>query len=192
MLGYRRRLDEIVREQLYPAATTRGGLRHRRRANGLCVLDLGGADSHLQSNLWRRGDCLSPGGLLDDLLHGLGGSFRSLRGLWCQPLHRHPCRDVTALSSSTCQRDDKCISAYDYSSKEPYIFKKGTHLRQRWLPATTPRQPEARALLGQRERPPRRAARLLPPLLKRAHLPPRTNPWTSCRNIHRWASVTID
>jgi hypothetical protein len=58
-----------------------------------------------------------PGGLLDDLLHGLGGSFRSLWGLWCQPLHRHPCRDVTTFSFSVCQRDDKCISAYDYSSK---------------------------------------------------------------------------
>jgi hypothetical protein len=76
--------------------------------------------------------------------------------------------------------------------KEPSSFKKGTHLRQRWLPAMTPRQPEARALLGQRERPPLRAARLLPPPLKRAHLPPRTNPWTSCRNIHRWSSVNID
>jgi hypothetical protein len=114
VLGYRRWLDEIVRKQLYPAATTRGGLRHRRRADGLCVLDLGGADSHLQSNLWRRGDRLSPGGLLDDPRHGLGGSFCSLRGLWCQPLHWHPCRDVTTFSA--CQKDDKCISAYDYSS----------------------------------------------------------------------------
>jgi hypothetical protein len=32
-------------------------------------------------------------------------------------LHRHPCRDVTTFSFSACQRDDKCISAYDYSSK---------------------------------------------------------------------------
>jgi hypothetical protein len=119
MLGHRRRLDKIVREQLYSSVTTRGGLRHRRRADGLGVLDLRGSDSHLQSNLWRRGDRLSPGGFLDDLIHGLGGSFSSLRGLWCQPLHRHPCRDVTALSFSACQRDDKCISAYDYSSKSP-------------------------------------------------------------------------
>jgi hypothetical protein len=59
----------------------------------------------------------SPSGLLDDLLHGLGGSLRSLRGLWCQPLHRHPCRDVVTFSSSACHKDDKCISAYDYSSK---------------------------------------------------------------------------
>jgi hypothetical protein len=120
MLGHRRRLDKIVRKQLYPAATTRGGLRHRRRADGLCVLDLRGADSHLQSGLWRRGDSLSPGrhgGLLDDFFHRLGGSFRSLRDLWCRLLHRHPCRDVTTFSFSTCQREDKCVSDYDYSSR---------------------------------------------------------------------------
>jgi hypothetical protein len=111
VLGYRRRLDEIVRKELYPAAATRGGLRHRRRTDGLCVLDLRGADSHLQSNLWRRGDCLSPGGLLDDLRNRLGGSFRSLWGLWCQLLHWHPRRDVTTFSA--CQQDDMCISAYD-------------------------------------------------------------------------------
>jgi hypothetical protein len=40
VLGHHRRLDKIVRKQLYPATTTRGGLRHRRRADGLCVLDL--------------------------------------------------------------------------------------------------------------------------------------------------------
>jgi hypothetical protein len=86
MLGHRRRLDKIVREQLYSAVTTRGGLRHRRRADGLCVLDLRGADSNLQSDLWRRGDPLSPGGhggLLDDFFHRIRGSTRSLRDLWC-------------------------------------------------------------------------------------------------------------
>jgi hypothetical protein len=114
VLGYRRRLDEIVRKKLYPTATTRGGLRHRRRADGLCVLDLGGADSHLQSNLWRPGNRFSPGGLLDDLRHGLRGSFCSLRGLWCQPLHWHLHRNVTTFNA--CQKDDMYISAYDYSS----------------------------------------------------------------------------
>jgi hypothetical protein len=99
-------------------------------------LDLRGADSHLQSNPWRRGDRLSPGGLLDDLLHGLGGSFRSLWGLWCQPLHQHPCRDVTTFSA--CQRDDKCISALDYSSWSPVVSRRVltfdyTGLRQRRL-----------------------------------------------------------
>jgi hypothetical protein len=51
VLGYRRRLDKIVRQKFYHAAATRGSLRHRRRADGLCVLDLRGANSHLQSNL---------------------------------------------------------------------------------------------------------------------------------------------
>jgi hypothetical protein len=37
VLRHRRRLDKIICEQLYPAASTRGGLRHRRRADGLCV-----------------------------------------------------------------------------------------------------------------------------------------------------------
>jgi hypothetical protein len=60
VLGYRRWLDEIVRQKFYPAAATRGSLRHRRRADGLRVLDLRGSDSHLQSNLWRRGDRLPP------------------------------------------------------------------------------------------------------------------------------------
>jgi hypothetical protein len=74
----------------------------------------------ITSRKLRRGDTLSPGrhgGLLDDLLHGLGGSSRSLRGPWCRLLHRHPCRDVTTFSFSTCQKEDGCISAYDYSSK---------------------------------------------------------------------------
>jgi hypothetical protein len=37
--------------------------------------------------------------------------------LWCRLLHRHPRRDVTAFSLSACQREDKCISNYDYSSR---------------------------------------------------------------------------
>jgi hypothetical protein len=114
VFGYRHRLDEIVRQKFYPAAATRGSLCHRRRTDGFCVLDLRGADSHLQSNLWRRGDRLSPGDLLDDLRSRLGGSFRSLRGFWCQLLHRHPRRDVTTFS--TCQQHDMGVSAYDYSS----------------------------------------------------------------------------
>jgi hypothetical protein len=114
VLGYRRRLDEIVRKKFYPAAATRGSLHHRRRADGLCVLDLRGADSHLQSNLWRRGDRLPPGGLPDDLCHRLGGPFCSLRDLWCQLLHWHSRRDVTTFSA--CQQNDKYISTYDYSS----------------------------------------------------------------------------
>jgi hypothetical protein len=97
-------------------------------------LDLRGADSHLQSNLWRRGDRLSPGVLLDDLCHRLGGSFCSLRDLWCQPLHWHPGRDVTTFSA--CQKNDMCISAYDYSSRSSAASRRVltfdyTGLRQR-------------------------------------------------------------
>jgi hypothetical protein len=77
-------------------------------------LDLRGSDSHLQGNPWRCGGRLTPGGLLDDLPLGLEGSFRSLRGLWCQLLHGHPCRDVTYFSA--CQQTTR-ISAYDYSSR---------------------------------------------------------------------------
>jgi hypothetical protein len=32
-------------------------------------------------------------------------------------VHRHPRRDVTTFSLSACQREDKCISDYDYSSR---------------------------------------------------------------------------
>jgi hypothetical protein len=49
--GHRRRVDQIVREQLHSATTTRGSLSHRRRADGLSVLDLRGADNHLQGSL---------------------------------------------------------------------------------------------------------------------------------------------
>jgi hypothetical protein len=79
------------------SATTRGGLRHRCRADGLRVLDLRGADRHLQSNLWWHGGLLSSGhrgGFLDDLFHRLGGSLSSLWRLWCRLLHGHSCRDV--------------------------------------------------------------------------------------------------
>jgi hypothetical protein len=130
MLGYRRRLDEIVREQLYPAATTRGGLCHWRRADGLCVLDLGGADSHLQSNLWRRGDRLSPGGLLSrGPLPQPPGPLVSTSAL--APLQG--CHHLQRLS-----KRDKCISAYDYSSWSPAASRRVltfdyTSLRQRSL-----------------------------------------------------------
>jgi hypothetical protein len=90
VLGYRCRLDEIVGQQLDPAATTRCSLRHRRQADRLRVLDLGGSDSHLQGNPWRRGSRLPFGGLLDGFPLGLGGSFHGLRGLWCQFLHGYP------------------------------------------------------------------------------------------------------
>jgi hypothetical protein len=102
VLGHRCRLDEIVSQQLNPTTATRRSLRHRRRADRLRVLDLGGSDCHLQVNPWRRGSRFSPGGLLDDFPLGLGGSFRSLWGLWCQLLHGHPCRDVTSFSA--CQQ----------------------------------------------------------------------------------------
>jgi hypothetical protein len=99
VLRQHRRLDEVVGQKFNPAAATRRSLRHRRRADRLCVLDLGGSDSHLQGSPWRRGTRLSPGGLLDGFPLGLGGSFRSLRGLWCQLLHGHPCRDVISFSA---------------------------------------------------------------------------------------------
>jgi hypothetical protein len=55
------------------------------------------------------GDVVTPsppgrhGGLLDDFFHRHEGSSRSLRGLWCRFLHRHPRRDVTVFSLSACQ-----------------------------------------------------------------------------------------
>jgi hypothetical protein len=46
--------------------------------------------------------------------------------------------DVTTFSFSACQRDDKCISAYDYSSWSPVASRRVltfdyTGLRQRRL-----------------------------------------------------------
>jgi hypothetical protein len=68
------------------------------------------------------GDVVTPsssrhGGFLDDFLHRLGGSSGSLRHAWCRLLHWHPRRDVTSLNFGTCQREDMCISDYDYSSR---------------------------------------------------------------------------
>jgi hypothetical protein len=75
-----------------------------------------------------------PGGLLDDLSHGLGGSSCSLWGFWRQLLHRHPRRDVATFS--TCQQHDMGVSAYDYSSWSSTASRREltfdyTRLRQR-------------------------------------------------------------
>jgi hypothetical protein len=116
--GHHCRVYQIVREQLYPTTTTRGGFRHRRRADGLCVLDLWGADRHLQSNLWWYGGLLSAGrrgGFLGDLLHRLRGSFSSFRCRWCRLLHRHRRRDIAPFGLDAWQEDVKFISNYDYS-----------------------------------------------------------------------------
>jgi hypothetical protein len=56
----------------------------------------------------------SPPAVFSMTPHGLGGSFCSLWGLWCQLLHRHPRRDVSTFSA--CQQDNTAISVYDYSS----------------------------------------------------------------------------
>jgi hypothetical protein len=95
MTSVRRAFDELI----LPATSvsffvkdTCGGFGHRRRADGLRVLDLRGADDHLQSGFWRRGGLLSSGrcgGLSDGHLHQLGGSSSSLLHFWCQPLHGH-------------------------------------------------------------------------------------------------------
>jgi hypothetical protein len=119
--GHRRRVNQVIREQLHSATTTRGSFRHWRRADGLRVLDLRGADSHLQSNLWWHGGLLSSGrrgGFFGDLLHWLGGSLSSLRRLWCRLLHRHCCRDVAPFGLDTWQEDVNFIGNYDYSMGE--------------------------------------------------------------------------
>jgi hypothetical protein len=107
------RVDQVVRQQLYPTMTTCGGLGHRCRVNGLRVLDLRGANDHLQSRFWLRGGLLSPGrygSLSGGHLHQLGGSSDSLPSLWCQVLHGHRRWDVVPLGLSACQREDKRIS----------------------------------------------------------------------------------
>jgi hypothetical protein len=113
MPSRRCRVDQVIRQQLDPAATTCGGFDHRRRADGLRVLDLRGADDHLQSGFWLRGGLLSSGccgGLSDGHLHQLGGSSSSLLHLWCQILHGHRRWDLAPFGLSACQREDKCIS----------------------------------------------------------------------------------
>jgi hypothetical protein len=128
MLGHRCRLDEIVGQQFNPATATQRSLRHRRRADRLRVLDLRGSDCNLQGNPWRRGSRLPLGGLLDDFPLGLGGSFRSLRGFWCQLLHGHPCRDVTSFSA--CQQGT-CASV-------PATTRPGVpQLQEGYSPSTT-------------------------------------------------------
>jgi hypothetical protein len=39
-------------------------------------------------------------------------------------MHQHSRRDVATFSFSAYQRDDKCISAYEYSSKSPIASRK--------------------------------------------------------------------
>jgi hypothetical protein len=135
--GHRCRVDQVVYQQLHPATTTRGSFSHWDRADGLRVLDLRGADNHLQSSLWRHGGLLSPGrhsGFLGSLLHRLAGSFGSFRHSWCQILHRHRRRDVAPFGFGTCQEKDKRISDYDYSLGVLYP-QQSTYLRPRWLRA---------------------------------------------------------
>jgi hypothetical protein len=106
VLGHRCRVDQVVCQQLYPAVTTCGGFCHWRKADGLRVLDLRGADNHLQSGFWLRGGLLSfgcRGGLSGGHLHQLGGSSRSLLQLWCQILHGHHRWDVAPFGFSACQ-----------------------------------------------------------------------------------------
>jgi hypothetical protein len=93
--------------------TTCGGFGHRCRADGLRVLDLRGANDHIQSRFWLRGGLLSPGrcgSLPGGHLHQLGDSSDSLPSLWCQVLHRHRRWDVVPLGLSACQQEDKRIS----------------------------------------------------------------------------------
>jgi hypothetical protein len=75
MPSHRCRVDQVVRRQFDPAATTHGGFGHRRRVDGLRVLDLRGANDHLQSRFWLPGGLLFPrrrGGLSDGHLDQLG------------------------------------------------------------------------------------------------------------------------
>jgi hypothetical protein len=113
MPSHRCRVDQVIRQQLYPAMTTCGGFSHRRGADGLRVLDLLGADDHLQSGFWLRGGLLSSGrrgGLSGGHLHQLGGSSSSLLSFWCQVLHGHRRWDVIPFGLSACQREDKRVS----------------------------------------------------------------------------------
>jgi hypothetical protein len=121
MPSHRYWIDQVIRQQLYPAATTRGGFGHRRRADGLRVLDLRGADDHLQSGFWQRGGFLSSGrcgGLSDGHLHQLGGSSSSLLHLWCQILHGHRRWDVAPFGSTPVNEKTSASASsddYDYS-----------------------------------------------------------------------------
>jgi hypothetical protein len=114
MPSHRGRIDQVVRQQLDPATTTRGGFGHRCRADGLRVLDLRGANDHLQSGFWQYGSLLSSsrrgGGLSGGHLHRLEGFSGSLLSLRCQDLHGHRCWDIAPFDLSACQREDKCIN----------------------------------------------------------------------------------
>jgi hypothetical protein len=86
--------------------------------DGLRVLDLRRVDDHLQSGFWLRGGLLSSGrrgGLPGGYLHQLGGSPSGPLHLWCQILHGHRRWDFAPFDFRACQREDKCISDYDYS-----------------------------------------------------------------------------
>jgi hypothetical protein len=93
--------------------TTCGGFGHRCRSDGLRVLDLRGANDHIQNGFWLCGGLLSlgrRGGSSGGHLHQLGGSSSSLLSSWCQPLHGHRRGDFAPFGLSACQQEDKCIS----------------------------------------------------------------------------------
>jgi hypothetical protein len=137
MLGHRRRLDKIVREQLYPAATTRGGLRHQRRADGLCVLDLRGADSHLQSDLWRRGDPPPPAATAaSSTTSSIGsGALPAASGTSGVDFCIGTPAGMSLSSASAPVKKKMSASAATTTPRGAPQLQK-THLRLRWPPAT--------------------------------------------------------
>jgi hypothetical protein len=103
--SYRRRVDEIICQQLNSTTTTRGGSRHWRRADRLRVLDLWRKDDNLQSLFWRHVIAFSfghRGGLFAGHLHRLGGSSGSSLGLCCQAFNGHRLGNSASLGFGTC------------------------------------------------------------------------------------------
>jgi hypothetical protein len=141
MPSHRYRVDQVVRQQLYSATTTCGGFGHRCRADGLRVLDLRGANDHLQSRFWLRGGLLSPviaaaSPAATSISSGAPPTASRVSGV---KLSTGTADGMSFPSASVPVNEKTSASvlsdAYDYSSGilQP---QQSTYLRLRWLQAT--------------------------------------------------------
>jgi hypothetical protein len=139
VLGHHCRVDKIVREQLYPATNTRGALLHRRRADGLCVLDLRRADSHLQSDLWRRGAPSPPAAMaasstISSMGSGAPPAASGTPGVdFCIGT---PAR-MLLFSASAPVKEKTSVLATTTTPRGALQLQKSTHPRPCWPPVTT-------------------------------------------------------
>jgi hypothetical protein len=110
---YRRRVDKVVCQEHNPTTTTRGGSRHWRQADWLCILDLRRADDYFQSLFWQYIVTFLSGhrgGFSAGYLHQLGGSSSSSLGVRRLAFNGHRYGNSASLGFGPCQQEDNWIS----------------------------------------------------------------------------------